>query len=172
MGTTATPLRALCPHCHHSYKWKPELADRKARCKHCEKSFVVPHEPPLDHNIDQDQPAAKPRHSHSSRSRTAERTHRSSADSSNRSRGAGKTARMKIKGGKLAPKDDPNPYDIDDPEEAKKAAAAKTEPCISCKKEVKVGAVICVHCGYNRVTKQKPGEKKSGGLFGLFGKKK
>ncbi|MFW6032948.1 MAG: hypothetical protein ACOCTI_06215 [Phycisphaeraceae bacterium] len=135
----ASDGQVACPHCGKEYRWKPEIAGRKVRCK-CGHKFRLPQEPggapePLDGGQSASSPpppAPRPRSRPSSKPSSS--------------------------GG------DANTYELALPEDGEdeaagsggeSAGAAAEQHCPGCNRVLKPGAVICINCGYNLAAGEK-----------------
>ncbi|MCC7146078.1 MAG: hypothetical protein IT443_06495 [Phycisphaeraceae bacterium] len=146
MPTKVMPMKANCPHCSRSYKWKPQLAGRKARCKACEKYFVVPQDPPLEEGSLEAAELTAPKAAKAPRPAAHDKKPVPAPAPSSGKRKMTDRAKSKLDAG------DFQPYEIIEPEQDKRQKI--TEKCSSCGKDIAQEAVICVHCGFNRATGQ------------------
>lgn len=132
----ATTITISCPKCEKQIKAPAELAGKKIRCKECQHVFVVPAPTPVKGAPTPADKGGKPV----------------------KAAPAGKGD----KGAKPAPKKAPD----DEDEEGANPYGVTTESllprCPFCAKELKSEEqVICLHCGYNRRTRERVRQKKT-----------
>jgi predicted Zn finger-like uncharacterized protein len=135
----ATTFVIACPECSKQVRVSDEHVGKKIRCKGC--GHVYPVSPPAG--------AAPPAAKTTAAAQAAPKTKAAAA-------GAAKT-KAAAPGPALKPEEDPNHPDYDPNKYVLQQTNDTLPRCPFCAKEMpSVDAIICLHCGYNTVTRQRP----------------
>jgi hypothetical protein len=126
----AATIRIVCPECGKNIKAPDNVLGKKVRCKSCQATFVA------NEGGGKGPPAKSSKHSSSKPAKSK----------------SGKPAKVKTAKPIDDDDDDPNPYGLID--------MSFVPRCPDCANEMEEGAIICLTCGYNTRTREKPKVRK------------